>query len=160
MTAGGGQIFRNVPPGRYTAFSRTSDYAAASVSFDVIAGKTTRAVIKQAKGQKLTFRIEETEEDQMPGFGWVGYRVTKHGSNKPLFQDERGLCWGEVLQLSEQAPRSAGIRLEPGVYELMAVLRSDTRNYSSLSQTNLWSTTRTIKVVPGKDVVIEMGWKP
>ena len=86
-------------------------------------------------------------------------RTWNHGSGEPVFEDEKGPCWGGVLFLSDaEAPRSADIKLAPGVYDLIAVLRSELRQYSMSSDTNLWSTSRTIEVVSGRDVVIEMGW--
>ena len=152
-------MFKNMLPGRYRAVPRVSDYVATSVGFEVRAGKTAKAVIRLSKGQNVTFRLKETEDDRMPGSGWVGYRLTRHGSDKPIFEDDRGPCWGSVCYLSENAPRSTGVRLAPGVYDLMAVFRRESRQYSMSSDRNVWSTSRTITVVPGKDVAIEMAWK-
>jgi len=159
MTAVGGQMFKNLAPGSYRAILRTQGYVPASTTFQVKPGRTARATIKLVKGGKLIFRAGEPDGNPLPGFPWIGYRITKAGSDKPLLEDERGPLWGSLLFLSESAPRTASLQLAPGAYDVTAVLRSERERRSLCSDTNLWSTSRTINIVSGKDAVIEMGWK-
>lgn len=120
------------------------------------AGKTARPTLKLVAGQKITFRLKESPATRIPGFPWIGYRLTKLDGKTPVLEDDQGPYTGDVLSVYGDPVREASLRVPTGTYRLTAVLRSDMDRGYSLSQKNLWSMERNVKVVAGKDIVIEM----
>jgi protocatechuate 3,4-dioxygenase beta subunit len=154
----GAVVFANLPPGRYQAFTQTMTKSPASAAFDVKAGKKTEVTIRLYSGSKIVFRLMESAEDPVPGLPWVGYRVKKPGSDKPVLVDPGGPTWGGVLFFKEGSPREVSMPIAPGTYEVEAVLRQENQSGVLGSEANLWSGTQTVTVEEHKDAVIEIPW--
>lgn len=154
-----GMRFTNLPPGTYKAFPMARGYLPASQSFEVVANQTTRVSVEMSTGSKIIFRLTETGDDMMPGVPSVGFRVTTPDGKKPVLEDFQGPYWGSMLALVGSAPREASLTIRPGEYLVETVLRRDERSNSLVARENLWSGTQTVKVEPGRNIVIEMPWK-
>lgn len=149
-------IFENLAPGRYKAYPQTDKYVTSPVELVVKPGQTASATARLSAGQRVIFRLKEDPQDPLSGLPWVGYKITKVDGKTPVREDSGGPLTGELLHLSGGAPRQAGFRIEPGTYKLTAVLRRETSRNSINAQDDLWKMEQTLKVVPGKDIVIEM----
>ena len=155
-TSEGALQFASLKPGRYTAFPHAKGYLQSSVSFDVKPGKVARQTIELESGPKIIFHLQESPDESLSGRPWVGYKVTRPGVDKPIFEDAQGPYWGSILFLDGDPPREASLPISPGRYRIEMVLRTEKRRYSLSSKQDLWSDTREIDVVPGEDLIIEI----
>lgn len=156
VAAGGSVLFTDLAPGRYKAYPRANGYVTQPVEFIVKPGRTAHAVAKLQTGQKITLRLKETAGNRLSGFPWVGYKITKLDGKTPVLDDADGPYTGDLAFLSGEGAREASFRVPPGTYRLSAVLRRESSRNSINSLEDLWSMDRKIKVVPGKNIVIEM----
>jgi len=76
-----------------------------------------------------------------------------------VLEDAQGPCWGNVQFLRGDPPREAALPIEPGKYQVEAVLRTENQAGVLMSGTDLWAGTSTVKVQADKDAVIEIPWK-
>jgi hypothetical protein len=154
----GQYTFDKLAPGHYKAISKSAIYPTASLPFDVKPGKVTKANVKLIKSQRIVFSLRESDSDAMPGLPWVGFKLTKVGSATPVLEDAHGPYWGDAMFLQGDSPRQGGVPVPPGRYMLKAVLRRENTPGVISARDDLWSTIRTVTVLPGKDLVVEIPW--
>ena len=157
ISAEGTARFSSLPPGRYKVYTLARDkHTAAPVPFDVKPGQTTKTTVKLRTSEAVVFQLKETASDRMPGYPWVGYRISRPGSKKPVLEDSQGPYWGKVRHLFGDPVREARVLVPPGVYEVEAVLRCERFEGRYEATEDLWRMKRIVKVAPGKDTVIEI----
>jgi protocatechuate 3,4-dioxygenase beta subunit len=154
--ARGGILFSDLPVGRYTVHTLSETCMPARMSIEIKPGVTANYTVKTQRGQKIVFRLIEADNDTTPGRLWIGYKISKPGSSKPVLADFQGPYWGDRVSLDGPGPRTASVPIEPGIYDLQMVVRSDANAASSGHDNNLWSGKLKVKVVKGKHTIIDI----
>jgi 5-hydroxyisourate hydrolase-like protein (transthyretin family) len=154
-----GVLFSGLPAGKYRAMVQTESHLPTFTPFEVKPGKTTAVTAKPRTGGRIVFRLKETDGDTAPGIPWVGFKVTKPGSGKPVFEDYMGPYWGNILFLAGDTPRQSAMPIAPGTYRVEAVLRLENSPGWVGAKDDLWSWSGTVKVGQGRDAVITVPWR-
>ena len=148
-------ILPGLTPGKYKVYPLTKDYSPEPTSFEVKAGQTADVTMKLRKGERIVFKLAETEDDPFPGGVWIGYKLTAP-DGKPVLEDAQGPYLGDRLPLESDPPREGAIHVRPGTYRLEVVLRASGSSAVVDAEDHLWTTAQTIEVIAGKDTVIEI----
>ncbi|MDO8587135.1 MAG: carboxypeptidase-like regulatory domain-containing protein [Armatimonadota bacterium] len=154
--ASGGVLFAGLPPGRYKVFVVSQSYMPARAVIDVKPVAVTKPTVKLQRGQKIVFRLMETDSDPMSGRPWIGYKISRPGSSKPVLIDYQGPYWGDIAFFDGAYPRTANVPIEPRTYNLDLVLRRERSSSGLMADKNLWSGKLKVKVVKGKHTVIDI----
>lgn len=149
-------LFAGVPAGKYKVYVDSQQYMPASAEITIKPGAVTVAAVKLVVGQKIVFRLKETEDDPLPGIPWLGYKITKLGSSQPALRDYQGPYWGDTAFFEGPYPRTAKIAIGPGTYRVEAVLRREWNRGVLMAKDNLWSAKMTVKVLKGKYAIVDI----
>ncbi len=101
-------MFSNLPAGRYKAVVLTESSPAEFAPFEVKPGKRTALAPKLHPSGGIVFRLKETDGDMAPGVPWIGFKVMKPGSGRPVLADYNGPYWGSLLLESPGTPGTPG----------------------------------------------------
>ena len=141
----------DLPVGKFKAIVQSNKYIPTEVSFQVKQDETTNVPIKLVKGPRIIFKPKSDDTGSMS----VAFRITTP-DGKPVLRSVEGRTWGDIIGRTSDFTDPLYITVKPGTYLVKAAIRSDSSSWFNETDLNGWS--GTVKIMAGKDTVIEIPW--
>lgn len=144
----------SLPVGKLRAFVQSNAYLPTYTPFQVKQDETVKVSLKVTKEPRIVFRVKNPR-DAADSVSFA-YRITTP-DGKPVLQRAGGLHWGGVVNWDGKSTGEASVAIKPGTYLVKAAVRSNSDSWYNETDITGWS--GTVKVVTGKDTVVEVPWE-